>query len=40
MFKPPETWKGEKFKGKPVDLWSGGVTFYYLATGNYPFMHS
>ena len=37
MFLPPETWKVKKFKGKPIDIWAIGVTFYYLAFGYYPF---
>ena len=37
MFLPPETWIQRKFKGKPVDIWALGITFYFLAFGKYPF---
>ena len=37
MFLPPETWLQRKFKGKPVDIWALGITFYFLTVGRYPF---
>lgn len=37
MFLPPETWKERKYKGKPIDIWALGITFYFLAVGYYPF---
>ena len=37
MFQPPEAWNKSKTKGKPIDVWGIGVTFYYLAFRSYPF---
>lgn len=37
MFLPPETWLEKVFKGGPVDVWALGVSFYFLAFGQYPF---
>ncbi len=37
LFQAPETWVGPGFKPFPLDVWALGVTFYYLATGDYPF---
>ena len=37
MFQPPEAWLSKSSKGKPIDVWAIGVTFFYLAFGRYPF---
>lgn len=39
LFQPPELFspsKGE-IKGKPIDIWALGVSFFFLAFGYYPF---
>ena len=38
MFFSPEACIGSSYRGRLNDIWACGVTLYYMATGNYPFV--
>lgn len=37
LFLPPEAFKGKPYNLLKADVWAIGATFYFMATGNYPF---
>ena len=37
---PPEVFRGEKYKGKPADIWSLGILLYTILCGQVPFSSS
>lgn len=39
LFMAPELFKHEEYNPMKADVWAIGVTFYYMATQNYPFYH-
>lgn len=38
LFLAPEAFRGQAYNLMKADVWALGATFYYMATGNYPFM--
>lgn len=38
IFKAPEVLQHKKFDEQQADIWSLGITFYYMAVGSYPFI--
>ena len=36
-FQAPETFINKPYRGRMVDIWAFGVTFFYLASGEHPF---
>ena len=36
-FQAPEIFLNKPYRGRMVDIWALGVSFYYLATAEYPF---
>lgn len=33
----PEMWKEKRIKGKPLDIWAGGITLFQMVYGFHPF---
>ena len=37
LYQAPEAWGFNEAKGRPIDIWALGVTFFYLTFGFHPF---
>ncbi len=40
QYSPPEVLRGEKYRGKPADVWSLGILLYTILCGETPFLTS